>query len=77
MYATPVVYAMPPEGIMRQVMLLNPLSYIITDLRNVLTGYGIENPFFWFFGLLVTVVLSILALVVYRVSIPILTERMS
>jgi lipopolysaccharide transport system permease protein len=77
MYATPVVYAMPTEGIMRQVMLLNPLSYIITDLRNVLTGYGIENPVFWFFGLLVTVVLSILALVVYRVSIPILTERMS
>lgn len=77
MYATPVVYAMPPEGIMRKVMLLNPLSYIITDLRNVLTGYGLENLVFWFFGLLVTVVLSVIALVVYRVSIPILTERMS
>ena len=77
MYATPVVYAMPADGLMRKIMLLNPLSYIITDLRNVLTGYGIENPIFWFFGLLVTVVLSIFALVVYRVSIPILTERMS
>ena len=77
MYATPVVYAMPADGLMRKIMLLNPLSYIITDLRNVLTGHGLENAFFWFFGLLVTVVLSILALVVYRVSIPILTERMS
>jgi lipopolysaccharide transport system permease protein len=77
MYATPVVYAMPPEGIMRQVMLLNPLSYIITDLRNMLTGYGIENPIFWCFGVLITAILSIIALVVYRVSIPILTERMS
>jgi lipopolysaccharide transport system permease protein len=77
MYATPVVYAIPPEGIMRQVMLLNPLSYIITDLRNLLTGYGIENPVFWFFGILTTVILSIIALVVYRVSMPILTERMS
>jgi lipopolysaccharide transport system permease protein len=77
MYATPVVYAMPREGIMRKLMLLNPLSYIITDLRNVLTGYGIENPVFWFFGLLVTTVLSTIALVVYRVSMPILTERMS
>nr|WP_315255308.1 ABC transporter permease [uncultured Flavobacterium sp.] len=77
MYATPVVYAMPPDGLMRKIMLLNPLSYIITDLRNMLTGYSIENPVFWFFGLLVTIVLSIIALVVYRVSMPILTERMS
>ncbi|QOG03798.1 ABC transporter permease [Flavobacterium sp. MDT1-60] len=77
MYATPVVYAMPPEGIMRKIMQLNPLSYIITDLRNVLTGYSIENPVFWCLSILVTGILSIVALVVYRVSIPILTERMS
>jgi lipopolysaccharide transport system permease protein len=77
MYATPVVYAMPPEGIMRKIMQLNPLSYIITDLRNVLTGYSIGNPVFWCLSILVTGILSIVALVVYRVSIPILTERMS
>jgi lipopolysaccharide transport system permease protein len=77
MYATPVVYAMPPDGLMRKIMLLNPLSYIIIDLRNMLTGYGIENPIFWCFGVLITAILSIIALVVYRVSIPILTERMS
>lgn len=77
MYVTPVVYAMPHQGIMRKVMLLNPLSYIITDLRNMLTGYDIENPLFWCLGLLITAILSIIALVVYRVSMPILTERMS
>lgn len=77
MYATPVVYAIPPDGIMRKIMLLNPLSYIITDLRNLLTGYSIEHPVFWCFGIVITVVLSITALVVYRVSMPILTERMS
>lgn len=77
MYATPVVYAMPPEGMMRKIMLLNPLSYIITDLRNVLTGYSIENPVFWCFWILITVVLSTIALVIYRISMPILTERMS
>ena len=77
MYATPVVYAMPSEGMMRKVMLLNPLTYIISDLRNMLTGYGIENPFFWVFGIGTTMIISIIALVVYRVSMPILTERMS
>lgn len=77
MYATPVVYAMPPEGLMREIMLLNPLTYIITDLRNTLTGYGIENPVFWGVGVVVTALASIFALVIYRVSMPILTERMS
>jgi lipopolysaccharide transport system permease protein len=77
MYATPVVYAMPADGLMRKIMLLNPLTYIINDLRNVLTGYGLENPLFWIFGIGTTIVLSIIALVVYRVSMPILTERMS
>lgn len=77
MYATPVVYAMPPDGLMRKIMLLNPLSYIIADLRNMLTGYSIENPVFWCFGILITALFSIIALVVYRVSMPILTERMS
>lgn len=77
MYATPVVYAMPPDGLMRKIMLLNPLTYIISDLRNVLTGQELENPIFWIFGLGLSIVLSIIALVVYRVSMPILTERMS
>lgn len=77
MYATPVVYAMPLDGLMRKIMLLNPLTYIICDLRNVLTGHGLENPLFWIFGIGTTLVLSIIALVVYRVSMPILTERMS
>ena len=77
MYVTPVVYAMPADGMMRMIMMFNPLTYIITDLRNVLTGYGLENPVFWILGFVVTSVLSILALVVYRVSMPILTERMS
>lgn len=77
MYATPVVYAMPPDGIMRTIMFWNPMTYIIGDLRNVLTGYGIEYPIFWCCGLAITALISILSLVVYRVSMPILTERMS
>ena len=77
MYVTPVVYIIPSNGMMRDLMLLNPLSYIITDLRNTLTGYGVENPFFWLGLFILTILLGILALAVYRVSMPILTERMS
>jgi len=77
MYLTPVVYAIPSQGLMQKIMLLNPLSYIITDLRNLLTGFELQHPMFWMLLFLVTTVLVLLSLVVYRVSMPILTERMN
>lgn len=77
MYITPVLYVIPESGLMQKIMSLNPLSYIITDIRNTLTGMPIENGIFWLFFLLVTLFLSLIAMVVYRVSMPIITERMS
>jgi lipopolysaccharide transport system permease protein len=43
MYITPVMYMIPKEGIMKQFMELNPLSYIMMNLRNCLTGFPIQN----------------------------------
>lgn len=77
MYVTPVLYVIPESGLMQKIMSLNPLSYIITDIRNTLTAMPIENGIFWLFFLLATLFLSLIAMVVYRVSIPIITERMS
>jgi lipopolysaccharide transport system permease protein len=77
MYITPVLYAIPESGVMKIIMSLNPLSYWIVDIRNTLTGMPIENGFFWLASLFITLVLSVMAMVVYRVSMPIITERMS
>ncbi|MFV5703586.1 ABC transporter permease [Flavobacterium sp. XS2P12] len=77
MYITPVLYVVPKSGFMQKVMSLNPLSYVITDIRNSLTGMPVENDFFWLIAVLVTIVLCLIAMVVYRVSMPIITERMS
>lgn len=76
MYVTPVIYVIPATGFLRELMLLNPLTFVITDLRNVLTGAGIEYPIFWICSVGITIILSMLALIIYRVSMPILTERM-
>jgi lipopolysaccharide transport system permease protein len=76
MYATPVLYIMPATGIMAQVMRLNPLSYIITDLRNCLTGVDLQYPLFWLGFLCCLIPLVAIAMVVYRVSMPIITEKM-
>lgn len=77
MYVTPVLYIMPKEGFLKNIMALNPLTYFITDLRNTVTGYEVEHWPFWIGTFVVTLVLTLLAMIVYRVSMPILTERMS
>lgn len=77
MYITPVVYAFPKDGLMYDIMRWNPIAYLMQDLRQVLTGYGLEYGYFWLGFALISLVLFILGLVVYRVSIPIITERMS
>jgi lipopolysaccharide transport system permease protein len=77
MYITPVVYNIPKNGIMKTFMFMNPFTYIIVDLRNSLTGGVIEYPYF-FVGLAVcSIMIYLLASIVYKVSMPIITERMS
>lgn len=77
MYLTPVVYNAPTEGFMKSLMEWNPLSYIIIDLRNSLTGFPIENGLFILIFSGCTILFSLLAMIVYRISMPIITERMS
>lgn len=77
MYITPVLYVMPSTGFLKTIMSFNPLTYFIVDLRNCLTGMPIEYWSFWLGALVVTLLLSVLSMVVYRVSMPIITERMS
>ncbi len=77
MFLTPVVYTTPRMGIMRQIIKWNPLSYIITNLRNTLTGISVENWAFMLCFAVVAVLLTLLGMVIYRVSMPVITERMS
>lgn len=76
MYFTPVVYASPKSGFLKLIMAYNPLSYIIVNLRNSLTG---GNVSLWFIIVLagISFFLSFVAMIIYRISMPIITERMS
>lgn len=77
MYLTPVVYNGPKEGLMRTIMDLNPLTYIVVNLRNSLTGFSIENWTFMIGFLLITIFFALFSMIVYRIAMPIITERMS
>lgn len=75
MYITPVVYAIPESGIMRRVMELNPFTPIILTSRDLITGASPQYLNYYFVVLGVTVPLFLLALLFYRISIPIIVER--
>jgi len=77
MYVTPVVYAIPKTGIMKKVMELNPFTPIILTARDLAVGM---TPIYGTYFLIVIaccIPLFFIALLFYRISIPILVERMS
>jgi lipopolysaccharide transport system permease protein len=77
MYLTPVVFPMPSGGLSAIIYNLNPLTPLIINARNWLTGAPSE--FFGYFLLVNGLVLLLLLMVwiIYRAAMPILIERMS
>ena len=77
MYITPVVYAIPKDGIMKVLMEWNPFTSIILTTRDFVIG---AEPIYlpYFIGIiLICIPLLFLGLLFYRISIPIIVERMS
>lgn len=75
MYITPVVYSVPEEGLLRTLMLVNPFTPVILTTRDFLTGATPEFLSYFIMLLAVCIPLSLLALLFYRISIPIIVER--
>ena len=77
MYITPVVYGIPKTGIMKTIMTYNPFTPFILTIRDVAVGGSPEflNYFIGLTGL--GIVLFFIGLVIYRVSIPVIVERLS
>ena len=77
MYVSPVVFAMPSNGIASIVFKLNPLSYLITTTRSWITGA--ETQYIEQFVLVngAFFALFVVSILIYRLAMPILVERMS
>jgi lipopolysaccharide transport system permease protein len=77
MYVTPVVFVVPQSGVMKTLMELNPLTPIVTVGRNLAVGLPVEYLNYFLIVLAVCIPLFFIALVFYRISIPIFVERLS
>lgn len=77
MYITPVVYAIPKTGFLKILMELNPLTPLLLTTRNLLAGQNLEYLTYYFLIIVCCVPLFFIGLIFYRISIPIIVERMS
>jgi lipopolysaccharide transport system permease protein len=77
MYVTPVVYSIPETGIMKTIMESNPLTPIVMVGRNLAVGLPLEYVTYFLIVLGASIPLFLIALVFYRISIPIFVERLS
>ena len=77
MYVTPVVYAIPKSGIMKTVMEWNPLTPIILTARDLAVGLEPQYLTYYLIVLACCIPLFFIALVFYRISIPVIVERLS
>lgn len=77
MYVTPVVYAIPKEGILKTIMEINPITPIIITGRDFLTGSNPQYLVYFLILFLTSLPLFFIALIIYRLSIPVIVERLS
>lgn len=77
MYVTPVVYAIPKDGMMKAIMEWNPFTPLILTTRDFVIGA--EPIYLNYFIVIITICIPLffIGLLIYRISIPIIVERMS
>lgn len=75
MYLTPVIYPMPKEGMVALIMKMNPMAVLLVETRNWFTSQPVLelNSFFIYTG--VFILLSFFALMIFRISMPMIIER--
>ena len=75
MYVTPVVYAAPRSGIFKYFFEINPITYLLTDARYTLVGMPVHYFYFTLILLVVSLVVLLIGLVIFRKSMPIVIEK--
>ena len=75
MYLTPVVYPIPKEGMAATLFALNPIAPIILTARDWLTGMPADHLSAYVSMNLIAIFILILALLIFRLAMPILIER--
>lgn len=75
MYITPVVYAVPKQGLFKKLFELNPLTFLFNDARSSLTNMNLQNITFSLVLAGISFILMLVGMVIFRKSMPIIIEK--
>jgi len=75
MYLTPIVYPDPKGGIVGEFMKFNPMASIIPTTRDWFTSLPVDNLNLFILYSIGSVLFLFLALVIFRISMPMIIER--
>lgn len=75
-FATPVVYSLPEKFPFSLISIINPVSPILIATRNIITVGYIDNLLHVTIVLILTIVVFFFSLLLYRISLPILIEKL-
>ena len=75
MYATPIVYPMPGSGFIKDFNAFNPLYYLISIPRDWFTSIEVASAVPVWVGLIVALIILFFGWVLYRITMPIIIER--
>jgi lipopolysaccharide transport system permease protein len=77
MYTSPVIFALPQHGLMHKVFMLNFMTPVVLTARAWATGFASPMPFYFLGVALVFLFLLFFAWIVFRVTMPVIIERMA
>lgn len=76
MFLSPVVVAFPKEGLIREVMLANPATYVVDAARGWLLGIPSELTEGWWIVMGVSLFFLMVGWLLYRISLPHVIARL-
>jgi len=75
MYLTPVIYPKPTEGMIALIMKLNPMATLLVETRNWFTSQPAQELNMFMIYTAAFMVLAFFALMIFRISMPMIIER--
>ncbi|MDJ0508413.1 MAG: ABC transporter permease [Crocosphaera sp.] len=75
LFATPVIYPEPREGIAAMIVQINPITPLLVTTRELATTGEITNGFGFWIASAIAIILCFLGWVFYRLAMPFLVER--
>jgi len=74
-FLTPVIFPMAATGIARRMMMVNPVTYLITTGRAWLTGSPEAMVYAFWIVTAGAAIVFLISLVIYKLSMPVIIER--